>query len=217
MRVLTVEPENIHQEAILAAVKVLKGSGIVCHGTETVYGLACYWNDIDAIHRIAEIKNRSPQQPNSIMIGQYDDLVRLTGWRSAALGNLVRSILPGPLTLLLPRKIELPLPYWNQFDHIAIRWPADPLCAALVDAAGAPLITTSANIHGMPAVADATELSPQIITAVGLVLDSGPCPDGIPSTIIRLDPERSNYEIIRKGPLTEEKFQGVFDQYFSRQ
>ena len=90
---------------------------------------------------------------------------------------------------------------------MAVRVPDHPVVRALVAALGAPLAATSANLSGRPSPVTAEEVATQLGGRVDLILDGGPCPGGVPSTVLdlTLDPPR----VLRAGPVTETALRAV--------
>jgi len=210
MKYLKINAQNPQPQKLQKAVGFLKNSGVVAHGTETVYGLATLWNDWEAIQKLSHIKRRSLKQPYSIMVDAVDDIIELSGCDSPPLQKLLESVFPGPITLLLPRKRHFELEYWNQFQDIGFRLPDHRLSRELVRKAGVPLITTSANISGEPSPAFAQEISEEITNSVDLVIDSGVCPFKVPSTIISVEVGKRDYKVIRAGAFSIEQFNQIF-------
>lgn len=210
MNYLKINANNPEPEKLQEAVRYLKNSGVVAHGTETVYGLAVQWNDWEAIQKLSRIKRRSLAQPYSIMVDAVNDIIELSDGDSPPLQRLLQLIFPGPITLLLPRKRHFKLEYWNQFQDIGFRLPDHRLSRELVREAGIPLITTSANLSGEPAPALAPEISEEITNSVDLVIDSGVCPFKVPSTVISIDLSKRNFSVIRSGAFSIDQFNRIF-------
>jgi len=210
MNYLEINANNPEPEKLQEAVRYLKNSGVVAHGTETVYGLTAQWNDWEAIQNLSQIKHRSLKQPYSIMVDAINDIIELSGWDSPPLQRLLKLIFPGPVTLLLPRNRHFKLEYWNQFQDIGFRLPDHRLSRELVKETGIPLLTTSANLSGEPSPASAQEISEEITDSVDLVIDSGVCPFKVPSTIIRVDISKRDFEVIRSGAFSIDQFNQIF-------
>ena len=199
-------------DAVLArAADVLRRSGVIVHATETVYGLAAVWNDPAALEKVSRLKGRPAGQPYSIMVPAIAAVADFTGWDHPALQALLAAVFPGAITLVLPRRRPLTPAYWNQFPEVGIRMPDHRISRQLVAQSGVALITTSANISGQPTPADAAGLDPAIAAGADLVLDSGPCPLQVPSTVVRVDVERRQYQILRPGAFPPERFAALFE------
>lgn len=188
------------------AAGVLKEGGVIIHPTETVYGIAAIWNNEKAIKKVADLKQRNFHKPFSIMVSSLEWIFKLSGWKSEQLKSLLQRIFPSPLTLLLPRKSGLPIPFWNQFDNIGFRFPDHPLSLKLIDLVGEPLITTSANIANQPSPKSASEVHECLVKGANLFLDGGDCPLKIPSTVLTFDPRSLEINVMRQGAFDAEDF-----------
>lgn len=203
-------PEQPETKPLQKAVRYLKNGGIIAHATETVYGLAACWNDWAAIQRVSQIKRRSTAQPYSIMVDRTEDIVELIGWNSPQLQRLLKSVFPGPITLLFTRRQHCELDYWNQFDEIGFRIPDHRLSRELVHQVGNPLITTSANLAGENPPRNVQEISQEIAGTVDLILDSGVCPFQVPSTVIKVNLSEKEYKVLRPGAFPIDRFSKIF-------
>lgn len=208
-KLIPINVNNIDEEKIKEASDVLKNGGVIIHPTETLYGFAAVWNNENALKRIAQLKMRDIKKPFSILANQIDQILNISGWSSDKLESLLHLIFPNPLTILLPRKKELSLQFWNQFAEIGFRFPNFRICDRLVKFAGEPLITTSANIANHPPPKTSLEVSESLINDVDLFLDAGDCPLQIPSTVMRFDPETLKIKTIREGAFPRQKFEEI--------
>lgn len=204
---ISINPALFEESDLKDAIAVLRNGGVVIHPTETVYGLAAVWNNEAALRKVASLKKRSFAKPFSILVNRTEQILRISGWNSATLEILLRRIFPAPLTLLLPRRIELPIPFWNQFPEIGFRFPDFKLCNSLVELAGEPLITTSANIADQPPPKTGSEIDESLIRNCGIFLDGGDCPIKIPSTVLRFNPDKPEVEVIREGAFSRAEFE----------
>jgi L-threonylcarbamoyladenylate synthase len=210
MNRLKINPEQPETELLQKAAGFLKNGGVIAHATETVYGLAVCWNNWPAIQKVSQIKRRLPAQAYSIMVDITEDIMELIGWDSPQLRNLLESVFPGPITLLLTRRRRFELDYWNQFEEIGFRLPDHRLSRELVNLSGGPLITTSANLSGEKPPASAEEISQEISAKIDLILDSGVCPFQFPSTVIQVNLSNREYRILRSGAFSIDRFSEIF-------
>ncbi|HOP17149.1 MAG: threonylcarbamoyl-AMP synthase [Chromatiaceae bacterium] len=132
------------------AARILRDGGIVAYPTEAVYGLGCDPLNGDAVHRLLALKQR-PVEKGLILIASHVD--QLTPF-ILPVTDTVRARLdqtwPGPATWLLPANPATPTWLRGRHTSIAVRVTAHPLAAALCEAFGAPIVSTSANASGRP-------------------------------------------------------------------
>lgn len=131
------------------AAEVLKNGGIISYPTEAVWGLGCDpWNR-DAVYKILQLKKR-PVEKGVILIGSStEQFTPLLNSLSSEEKSRLNATWPGPYTWLIP-DLEGWVPEWvrGQFNTVAVRVSAHPVVKALCDAAGMPIISTSANLAG---------------------------------------------------------------------
>ena len=199
-RTINLIDANLFSQSDLGqAVEALRHGGIVIHPTETVYGLAAVWNNETAVRKVASLKKRSFDKPFSILVAGIEPILRISGWSSPQLKNLLERIFPAPLTLLLPRRIQLTPHFWNRFPEIGFRFPDFKLCNTLIEMVGEPLVTTSANIAHQRPPKSANEIDESLIKNADVFLNGGDCPIQIPSSVLRFNPDKPGMEVIRDG------------------
>ncbi|WP_259014903.1 L-threonylcarbamoyladenylate synthase [Emticicia fluvialis] len=189
------------------AVKLLNAGEVVGIPTETVYGLAGNALNTDAVARIFEVKNRPTFDPlivHTHSIEQFEKYVNVTDERVYALAE---KFMPGPLTLLLPRKEIIPDLVTSGLNTVAFRIPNHPLTLQLLCQLDFPLAAPSANPFGYISPTSALHVNHQLGEQINLILDGGECQVGIESTIVGL---AGNETIVyRKGGLSIEEIENV--------
>lgn len=193
--------------------RVVAHGGVVMHPTETCYGFAADIFNEEAMSRLYALKKMARSKPVSVMVRSFDEakeygdfsLGAAQGRGSVVALELAKEFWPGPLTLVLPRKENLPVFLNEGLETVGIRCPDFALCEFLVNVAGGPLSTTSANVSGVPEVYDVESYLEQVkgeILLPDLVLDGGKIPLNKPSTIIGF---RDGFPVVlREGSLFEE-------------
>ncbi|HAS09684.1 MAG TPA: threonylcarbamoyl-AMP synthase [Acidimicrobiaceae bacterium] len=181
--------------AVERAAKSLLGGGLVVLPTETVYGLAALASDPDATRALFERKGRGAAVPVAVLCADADQALALAEAASPLARALAAAHWPGPLTMVLPRRAGLPWALGEPTHTIGLRCPDHDLVRALAARVG-PLATTSANRHGQPTPASATEAAEQLLGPVDLVLDGGAL-TGMPSTVVDLTGARPR--VLRQG------------------
>ena len=169
--------------------------------TETVYGLGANAFDARAVARVFEVKARPSFDPLIVHLAEAASLDWVAVADDARIEALAARFWPGPLTLVLRRRPELPDIVTAGLDTVGVRVPAHPAARALIAAAGTPLAAPSANPFGYVSPTTAAHVAELLGDAVELVLDGGPCRVGLESTILSLagDPV-----ILRPGGLPRE-------------
>lgn len=187
------------QDLISKAAKIIESGGVVIHPTDTCYGLAANVLDPIAVAKIYKLKGRDFDKPVIFCVRDFAMASELVQFDQFA-KSLFDKFLPGPLTLVLPSKI-------NPGKKDSIRIPNHPVILALSKICSVPFTTTSANLSGGPNPYSAEEIPDEIKSGVDLILDVGPLPKNLPSTVV--DVSEGKITILRAGPVSEEKIQRV--------
>lgn len=203
--VLHASQVNPDGPTVARAAATLRDGGVVVLPTDSVYGICCAATPGNPAHgRIFDIKRRDRAQTLPWFVADVDDLARYGLDVSARALRLAERLWPGALTIVVRASAEVPPEYAQPGDGgatIALRVPASDLDRAVVRALGVPLAQTSANTHGAPAATSGSGLDPAIVSAADLVLDAGPAPVGVASTIV--DATSDELRILRAGALDE--------------
>ena len=203
--VLHASQVNPDGPTVARAAATLRDGGVVVLPTDSVYGICCAATPGNPAHgRIFGIKRRDRAQTLPWFVADVDDLARYGLDVSARALRLAERLWPGALTIVVRASAEVPPEYAQPGDGgatIALRVPASDLDRAVVRALGVPLAQTSANTHGAPAATSGSGLDPAIVAAADLVLDAGPAPVGVASTIV--DATSDELRILRAGALDE--------------
>jgi L-threonylcarbamoyladenylate synthase len=194
--------------AIGRAIEILEQGGLVAFPTDTVYGLGARAFDPRAVSRLYEAKGRTSSKAIPILISSLEQAGLVVKELPSAARVLAEEFWPGPLTIILQRRRNLPLDL-SAKQTVGIRIPDHPVALTLLEAAG-PLAVTSANISGKATARTANEVLKSLDGRVELILNGGTTPGGRPSSIIdcTVDPMR----IVRHGPLPEEKILHVLEK-----
>ena len=183
--------------ALREAAEVVRRGGLIVYPTDTVYGLGCDPLNARAVRRVFEVKGRGAR-PLPVLASSIEDIGRIAELSDAAL-RLAEAFWPGPLTLVLPRKPVLPSVLTCGLPSVGVRIPGHGFAIELVRACGGLLVGTSANRSGRPPPRTAQEALEELGGLVELVIDGGPTPLGIPSTVLDLTgPEP---RLLREGPV----------------
>ncbi len=175
--------------AIAHAAVILRAGGIVAMPTETVYGLAANAFDPKAVARVFEAKRRPSFDPLIVHIADLDDLPGVATEVPEAARAVAERFWPGPLTMVFPKRPEIPDIVTSGLPTVGVRFPDHPVARALIRAAGFPLAAPSANPFGYISPTTAEHVREQLGDAVDAILDGGPCRVGVESTILAWRPE----------------------------
>ncbi|XP_075029969.1 threonylcarbamoyl-AMP synthase [Calonectris borealis] len=189
------------REAVTAAAGALQAGGLVAVPTDTVYGVACLAQDSGAVRSIYSLKGRNGEKPLAICLGDVDRLYRYCHVNVP--DELLRDLLPGPVTLVLKRSEELNKDLNPFTSLVGVRVPNHPFIRELARACSGPLALTSANISCQAStltVSEFQDLWPQL----SLIIDGGPIGDvqspecRLGSTVVDLSVS-GKFTIIRPG------------------
>jgi L-threonylcarbamoyladenylate synthase len=206
-RILTVDPDAPETEAIEQAAAEILGGRLVAFPTETVYGLGANSLDSQAVARIFIAKGRPATDPLIVHLASADDLPGVAHSIPPIVQTLSRTFWPGPLTLILPKRPAVPKNVSAGLETVAVRVPSNPIAQALLRACGVPIAAPSANRFGSVSPTTAQHVLADLGDLVDLILDGGPTPIGVESTV--LDVTRTPWMILRPGGITREALEAV--------
>lgn len=196
------------EDAIREGAALIRAGGCVAVPTETVYGLAADATDGTAVAGIYAAKGRPGFNPLIVHVTDRAMADQL-GVFDALGAQLADAFWPGPLTIVVPRRADCPVASIATagLDTIALRCPAHPAMHALIAASGRPLAAPSANASGFVSPTSAAHVLATLDGRVPLVIDAGPCAQGLESTIVR--PMQDHVVLLRPGPVTREAIAGA--------
>ena len=189
-----------------AAGSMLRRGGVIAYPTDTLYGLGAVVTDIHAVERVFAIKGRPAGQGLPVLVASVEQVREVAAEVPPLALEMARRFWPGGLTLVLRKQPSIP-DMVTGGPTIAVRQPGHAAPLALIAECGSPITGTSANSSGGPQPTTAQEVVRQLGEAVDLVLDGGPCPSDLPSTILdlTLDPAR----VLRVGAIAVEALREV--------
>jgi L-threonylcarbamoyladenylate synthase len=198
-------PDNANNRSVAAI--LLREGGVVAYPTDTIYGLGAVVFNRSAISTLFVVKGRPRDQGLPVLIASETQLRELAAEVPDDALALAKAFWPGALTLVMKRHPNLPTSVTGGADTVAVRLPDHPCPETLISACGAPIAGTSANRHGGGDPTTAQEVQRQLGNRVSLVLDGGPSPKSVPSTI--LDMTVSPPRVLRVGALSLDELRNV--------
>jgi tRNA threonylcarbamoyl adenosine modification protein (Sua5/YciO/YrdC/YwlC family) len=182
--ILALHPETPQARHLERIAELLRRDGVIAYPTDTLFGLGCLASRKKAVDRIQQIKGRDPKKPMSILCSDMEMFCRYTRHLDTPTFRILKQMLPGPYTVLLPASREVPR-YLQNKQVVGLRIPDQPFCQALVSLLGEPIITTSATLPDQPVLNASWDIEEELGHALDLVVDCGQ-PLGVPSTIVDL-------------------------------
>ena len=198
--------ERITENMERAAEFIQRGS-LVAVPTETVYGLAGNGLNAEAVSRIYEVKGRPAIKPLSLMVPSSEAMDLYCHDVPKQARALAAKFWPGPLTIVLPAREEIPEIVLAGGKTVGLRCPDHPLTLSLLKECGLPLAAPSANPSGEPSPKTAEQVLGYFDGIIEAVIDGGPCGIGTESTLI--DMSQKPYRILRQGALGRDTIAGA--------
>jgi len=192
-------------ESLRLACDILQAGGLVAFPTDTVYGVGALAFDGPTVKSIYVAKDRPAEKAIPVLIGDPDDLAKVSLEVPEMAAKLAAHFWPGPLTLVVPKHPDLPESI-SAIATLGVRIPNHPVAVALLRLAG-PMAVTSANLSGRPSPSTAQEVFTQLGGRIALILDGGTTPGGVPSTVV--DCTSSEPKILREGPVSNNELRSV--------
>ncbi len=175
--------------------------------TRHLYGLAVDARDTAALRNVYALKGRPADKPLLILVKSRADVADLVVSIPDAARRLMDSFWPGGLTLVLEAREFLPSILTGGTAKVGIRLPAHPVCQSLLAKLSHPITATSANRSGQPGCHRVADLPADLQAAVDIILDAGPLPPGVGSTVV--DATISPPRILRAGALDAQQIADV--------
>ncbi len=192
-------PSATTDAALDRAAAILRRGGLVAIPTETVYGLAANALDEEAVEGIFRAKGRPASNPLIVHVADQAMAHSLASHWPPAATAIADAFWPGPVTVVVPRAACVPAIVTAGGETVALRCPAHPLARRLIERAAMPLAAPSANRSERLSPTTAHHVIESLGNRVELILDAGPCEQGIESTVV--DCTTTPPRILRPGPL----------------
>jgi len=179
-----------------AAALLLAGE-LVAVPTETVYGLAVRADDAEAVGRLFVAKGRPADNPLIVHVARIEDVLLVARELTPIAQRLLDALAPGPITVVLPARDDLPREVTGGLDTVAVRIPDHPVTLELLHRSGVPLAAPSANRSGRPSPTRAEHVLADLDGRIAAVVDAGPTRVGLESTVV--DTRGPGWRMLRAG------------------
>ncbi len=206
MNVLKCNPKQIDAEtmdAIMHAAEDVAAGKLIVYPTETVYGIGADPFNQKAVKNLYMAKKRPFDMPLSVAVSDKKMMEKVAVLNENA-EKLIDTFLPGPLTIIIKKREEIPDLVTSGSQKVGLRIPENRIALELVKRTG-PIISTSANLHSHPDAVDVNPAIRDLGDKVSTYLDAGPCTLGKPSTIVWLN--AGEIELVRQGAITKEQIE----------
>ncbi len=192
--------------AIAEASEIIRRGGIVAIPTETVYGLAGSALIPESAEKIYAAKGRPSDNPLIVHIACSKDAEKIAH-TCEAYYRLAEKFMPGPLTIILKKKLIIPDTVTGGLDTVAIRCPSNRIAHRLIEESAHPIAAPSANRSGIPSPTNARHVYEDMNGRIDMIIDGGECEFGLESTVVKL--EDDGCTILRPGAVTAEMLSEV--------
>ncbi len=209
-KIISAHKNTLSNEELSLVRETVRSGGLVVFPTETVYGLGADGTNDSAAHAIYEAKGRPSNNPLIIHIANPADAERYC-ITSELYDRLAAAFMPGPLTVILPKKDIIPASVTGGLETVAVRCPSHPIANAIIRACETPIAAPSANLSGRPSPTCARYCIEDMEGRADIIIDGGDCIFGIESTIVKPE-EDGSLTLLRPGAVTVEDLLGVAER-----
>ena len=197
---------SAREQGIEAATKAVQEGDLIVLPTDTVYGVGADAFDHEAVRRLLAAKGRGRDMPPPVLVSARTTLDALAVGVPAYARALIEELWPGPLTLVCTQQPSLQWDLGDTRGTVAVRMPNHEIALEVLSRTG-PLAVSSANRTGMEAATDAVRAQEMLGESVAVVLDSGPTPGPVPSTIVDATGEAGR--VLRLGAVSLERLNEI--------
>jgi len=194
--------------ALEKAGDILRSGGLVAFPTETVYGLGASALSPTAAEKIYAAKGRPSDNPLIVHVASPEDAEAIA-YTSPLYYALAESFMPGPLTVIMPKRECVPDAVTGGLSTVAVRCPEHETARRLITSAGVPIAAPSANRSGKPSPTIASHVREDMDGRIDMLIDGGDCDIGVESTVITIADGRCT--VLRPGAVTEQMLREVCD------
>lgn len=181
---------------------------IISFPTDTVYGIGANLFNERAIEKIYQTKHRPGHKPLAVLCANKDQILKVAKEIPEKIDKLISQFMPGALTVILPKRDEVPDYVTSNLKTVGVRIPNHPVALEILEKVG-PLATTSANISGDTSLNDAKDVMNALGEEIDIIIDGGLTDIQIPSTVVAINGEE--VVMIREGSIKKEEIKKLLD------
>lgn len=168
------------------AVLAIKNGEVVIFPTETVYGLGANALSKEAVNKIFEAKNRPANNPLIVHLATKEDISKYAIIENEVEKKLIDAFMPGPFTLILKKKDNIPDNVTCGLDTVGIRLPIHPIAHQFIKDCGLPIAAPSANLSTRPSGTEVMDIYEEFKDSVPYIIDGGKSSVGLESTVVKV-------------------------------
>lgn len=198
---------NIDYTKLKKTAEIIRKGGIVIFPTETVYGIGANGLDEVAIKKLYEVKQRPLNKPISLLVSDMNMINKIAKDITELEYKLMQKFFPGPFTIVLKKKDIVSNIVTSNQNTVGVRMPSGEIARKLVEYAGVPIATPSANISGKPSGTNLKDIMKDFEKKVDYFIDGGESKIGIASTIVKVIDNVPH--ILRQGSISKEQIEEI--------
>jgi len=204
--IVKINPDTPEKSLVSYVADRIRSGHVLGMPTDTFYGLAADPYNLRAVELIYIVKSRLKHKPLSLLVESVDQAEELADISSNDNFNiLAEKYWPGPLTIIVKAAARLPLKVTANTGNVAIRVPAATIPMEVIRAAGVPITATSANVSGASECTSASCVRTQLGERIPLIVDGGPSPRSVASTIVDLTDSSGGWRVLREGAIPSDE------------
>ena len=185
---------------------IINDGDVLAFPTETVFGFGVVYDSVDAFNKMCALKNRLPSKPFTIMISRKEQIHEFVDVNEK-INRLIDKYMPGEITLLLPRKKDLPYHLTLNEKTVGIRMPNEQNLLSFIAQVNKPLLVTSANMSNQDPLLNSEDVYQQFNGLIRGIVE-GKSQSNVPSTIVLINGD--NISLIREGNI---KFSEILKEW----
>jgi L-threonylcarbamoyladenylate synthase len=201
---------ELRAEELSDAVAALRRGDVIVFPTETLYGLGADALNAVAVEKVFQLKGRDSNNPIPVLVADRPMLNSLVAAIPRVAEKLIERFWPGPLTLVLPARSNIPAPLLSASGSIGVRISSHPITQQLVKLFGRPLTATSANPSGQAGALTVAQARAYFSGAIDIFVEGGELTSKTGSTVAAVI--ENNIRIIRAGEISVGEIESVLNK-----